>query len=69
MFVTFQSPVPLQKAEPVIIYDTPKTKPLAVTSSASYSTDPEKPPTLDPKLWAKYKHFQASDIHWSYFQS
>ncbi|XP_020287728.1 uncharacterized protein LOC109856633 isoform X2 [Pseudomyrmex gracilis] len=54
----FQPLYPL-KAEPVVIYDTPKTKPLTVTSSASYSTDLEKPPTLDPKLWAKYKHFQS----------
>ncbi|XP_011702134.1 PREDICTED: uncharacterized protein LOC105458491 [Wasmannia auropunctata] len=51
------SPLPLQKGDPVIIFDTVKTKPVMVTPKASYCTD--KPPTLDPKMWAKYKHFQA----------
>ncbi|XP_011637489.1 uncharacterized protein LOC105427460 isoform X1 [Pogonomyrmex barbatus] len=49
------SPLPLQKAEPVIIYDSAKTKPM---TSKNYCTD--KPKTLDPKMWAKYKHFQAA---------
>lgn len=61
----FQSPLPLQKMEPVMIYDSIKTKPLTVTSKAGYCTD--KPPTLDPKLWAKYKHFQVS-VHNDQFQ-
>ncbi|XP_077276275.1 uncharacterized protein LOC143905041 isoform X1 [Temnothorax americanus] len=52
------SPLPLQKSEPVVIYDSIKTKPVTATPKASYCTD--KPPTLDPKLWAKYKHFQAA---------
>ncbi|XP_050449998.1 uncharacterized protein LOC126850751 isoform X1 [Cataglyphis hispanica] len=52
------SPIPLQRTEPpVIIYDTIKTKPVSVTPKSGYCTD--KPPTLDPKMWAKYKHFQA----------
>ncbi|XP_011878475.1 PREDICTED: uncharacterized protein LOC105567859 isoform X2 [Vollenhovia emeryi] len=46
------------KSEPVMIYDSIKTKPVTVTPKASYCTD--KPPTLDPKLWSKYKHFQAA---------
>lgn len=61
----FQSPIPLQRSEPVMIYDTIKTKPLTVTPKSGYCTD--KPPTLDPKMWAKYKHFQAS-AHIGYFQ-
>ncbi|XP_012062726.1 PREDICTED: uncharacterized protein LOC105626025 isoform X2 [Atta cephalotes] len=49
------SPLPLQKSEPVIIYDSIKTKPLTVTPKSGYCTD--KPVTLDSKLWAKYKHY------------
>ncbi|XP_012222344.1 uncharacterized protein COX7AL2 [Linepithema humile] len=51
------SPRSLQKSEPVIIYDTIKTKPLTITPKSGYCTD--KPRTLDPKLWAKFKHYQA----------
>jgi len=54
----FQSPLPLQKSEPVIIYDSIKTKPLTVTPKSGYCTD--KPVTLDSKLWAKYKHYGVS---------
>ncbi|XP_032665964.1 uncharacterized protein LOC116841748 isoform X2 [Odontomachus brunneus] len=46
------------KTERVMIYDTVKTKPAVVTSTAGYCTN--KPRTLDPKMWAKYKHFQAN---------
>ncbi|CAL1677910.1 unnamed protein product [Lasius platythorax] len=53
----FQPLYPL-RSEPVMIYDTIKTKPLTVTPKSGYCTD--KPPTLDPKMWAKYKHFQAA---------
>ncbi|XP_029667675.1 uncharacterized protein LOC115238209 [Formica exsecta] len=52
------SPIPLQRTEPpVIIYDNIKTKPMSITPKSGYCTG--KPPTLDPKMWAKYKHFQA----------
>ncbi|XP_018356438.1 PREDICTED: uncharacterized protein LOC108756837 isoform X1 [Trachymyrmex septentrionalis] len=49
------SPLPLQKSEPVIIYDSINTKPLTVTPKSGYCTD--KPATLSPKMWAKYKYF------------
>ncbi|XP_012535270.1 uncharacterized protein LOC105836052 [Monomorium pharaonis] len=52
------SPRSLPEGQPVMIYDTIKTKPVRVTPKASYCTD--KPSTLDPKLWAKFKHFQAA---------
>ncbi|XP_011175365.1 uncharacterized protein LOC105207538 [Solenopsis invicta] len=52
------SPLPLQKTEPVMIYDSIKTKPVTVTPAASYCT--EKPRTLDPKMWAKFKHYAAT---------
>lgn len=60
--VLFQSPLPLQKTEQVMIYDTIKTKPATVTSAAGYCTD--KPKTLDPKMWANFKHFQASILYY-----
>ncbi|XP_011144701.1 uncharacterized protein LOC105186306 isoform X2 [Harpegnathos saltator] len=53
---SFQPLYPL-KTERVMIYDTIKTKPVAVTAKAGYCTD--KPRTLDPKMWTKFKHFQA----------
>ncbi|GAB1863251.1 Cytochrome c oxidase subunit 7A-related protein, mitochondrial [Camponotus japonicus] len=53
------SPVPLQRTEPpVMIYDTIKTKPVTVTPKSGYSTD--KPTSLDPKLYQKFKLFQAN---------
>ncbi|XP_018406936.1 PREDICTED: uncharacterized protein LOC108783016 isoform X2 [Cyphomyrmex costatus] len=50
----FQPLYPI-KSEPVVIYDSIKTKPVTITPKAGYCTD--KPPTLNPKLWAKYKHY------------
>ncbi|XP_014468312.1 PREDICTED: uncharacterized protein LOC106741134 isoform X2 [Dinoponera quadriceps] len=52
----FQPFYPL-KTEQMMIYDTIKTKPATITAKADYCTD--KPRTLDPKMWAKYKHFQS----------
>ena len=63
--MSFQSPLPLQKSEPVIIYDSINTKPLTVTPKSGYCTD--KPATLSPKMWAKYKYFGVS-IHNDNFQ-
>lgn len=54
----FQSPLPLQQTEPpVMIYDSLKTKPLNITPKSGYCTD--KPATLDPKIWEKFKLFQV----------
>ncbi|XP_011055279.1 PREDICTED: uncharacterized protein LOC105146598 isoform X2 [Acromyrmex echinatior] len=50
----FQPLYPI-KSEPIIIYDSIKTKSLTVTPKSDYCTS--KPATLDPKLWAKYKHY------------
>lgn len=59
LFMLFQSPVPLQRTEPpVMIYDTIKTKPVTVTPKSGYSTD--KPTSLDPKLYQKFKLFQVN---------
>ncbi|KAL0101964.1 hypothetical protein PUN28_018491 [Cardiocondyla obscurior] len=44
------------KSEPTIIYDSVKTKPVTVTPKANYCT--EKPRTLSPQIWAKFKHYQ-----------
>ncbi|XP_070149892.1 uncharacterized protein [Polyergus mexicanus] len=54
----FQPFYPLRTEPPVIIYDNIKTKPVSITPKSGYCTD--KPATLDPKMWAKYKHFQAA---------
>ncbi|XP_018368819.1 PREDICTED: uncharacterized protein LOC108764910 isoform X3 [Trachymyrmex cornetzi] len=51
----FQPLYPI-KSEPVIIYDSIKTKPLTVTPKSGYCTG-GKPATLDTKLWTKYKHY------------
>ncbi|XP_011340872.1 uncharacterized protein LOC105281377 isoform X2 [Ooceraea biroi] len=46
------------KAEPVMIYDTIKTKPVTITPALNYCTD-KKPATLSPKMWAEYKYFAS----------
>ncbi|XP_018311067.1 uncharacterized protein [Mycetomoellerius zeteki] len=50
----FQPLYPI-KSEPVIIYDSIKTKPLTVTPKSGYCTN--KPLTLDTTVWKKYKLF------------
>jgi hypothetical protein len=56
--VLFQSPLPLQKTETVMRYDSVKTKPVITSPVSSYCTD--KPPTVSAKLWSHYKLFEAS---------
>ncbi|XP_072753408.1 uncharacterized protein [Anoplolepis gracilipes] len=51
------SSIPLHKVQQIIVHD-PNTKLVNVTPKSGYCTD--KPPTLDPKMWAKFKHFGAA---------
>jgi len=57
----FQSPLPLQKTETVMKYDSAKTKPVTTSLASNYCTD--NPTTVNPKLWSHYKLFEASILY------